>query len=99
MSGVILNEGFSYLIMMFYLCRLASYFGNQMLGVNMFQSNLSAFAIALVGMASFGSGGAASTSTILLMIDAMIGLESFRRGNTRRILNYLSVRIPGLSRL
>ena len=70
-----------------------------MLGVNMFQSNLSAFAIALVGMASFGSGGAASTSTILLMIDAMIGLESFRRGNTRRILNYLSVRIPGLSRL
>ena len=65
----------------------------------MFQSNLSAFAIALVGMASFGSGGAASTSTILLMIDAMIGLESFRRGNTRRILNYLSVRIPGLSRL
>ena len=70
-----------------------------MLGVNMFQSNLSAFAIALVGMASFGSGGAASTSTILLMIDAMIGLESFRRGNTRGILNYLSVRIPGLSRL
>lgn len=58
MSGVILGEGYSYLILMFYLCRFASFLGNQMLGVNMFQSNLSAFVIAMAGLASFGQGGA-----------------------------------------
>ena len=51
----------------------------------MFQSNLSAFIFSILGLTTMGSGGFAAANTFLLMIDSFIGLESFRRGNTRRI--------------
>ncbi len=65
----------------------------------MFQSNLSAFIFSLLGLTQLGSGGFAAANTMLLMMDSFVGLEDFRRGNTRRIQEYLSVRIPGLHRL
>jgi len=51
----------------------------------MAQSNLSAVVLALLGISALGSGGLANTSTLLLVVDSVIGLEMFRRGNMDRI--------------
>lgn len=80
--GTISHQGYSAVFLVFYLARLTQFVGKTVLGVQMLQSNMTAVVLAVLGMFSLGSGVYATIASIVLAIDAYIGLAVFTAKNS-----------------
>jgi len=75
--GAINLEGFSVIFLSFYVARLAQFFGKNILGLQMWQSNMTCLVLAVLGMMSFGSGTFSNIAAVLLLVDSYIGMTIF----------------------
>ena len=87
--GSLTNQGYCKIFLAFYVMRLAQYIGDTIFGVKMFQSNMTALVLAILGIFSFGRGVYASSATVILIIDAYIGLALFSMKNSLKIHEFL----------
>lgn len=74
---------------MFYLLKLTQFVGNTVFGVKMFQSNMTAVILAALGLFTLGKGSFATISTILLILDAYIGLALYTQKYSIKIQAFL----------
>lgn len=75
--GSVNNEGFCSLFLAFYMTRLMQFLFKTVLGAQMFQSNMTCVALAIIGLSTFGNGFFASISSIILVADALLGTAIF----------------------
>ena len=87
--GSIANQGYCKIFLAFYLMRLAQFVGDTVFGVKMFQSNMTALVLAILGIFSLGRGVYASSATLILIVDAYIGLALFCMKNSLKVQEYL----------
>ena len=83
--GSISHQGYCAIFLAFYLARLTQFVGKTVFGVQMMQSNMTAFVLAVLAMFSLGSGVYATFASIILALDAYIGLALFTAKNSNKI--------------
>jgi hypothetical protein len=59
------------------MARLIQFFKTTVVGINMLQSNMACVILATIGCLNLGSGSFSNISTVILVIDAYIGLTLF----------------------
>jgi len=74
----------------FYILRMTQFYSNTVFGVKMFQSNMIAVILAILGVFSLGSGMYATIATVILVIDAYIGVALFTAKNSQKIHKFMS---------
>lgn len=83
--GAISHHGYCAIFLAFYIARLSQFVGKTVFGVQMLQSNMTAVVLAVLAMFSLGSGVYATLATIILALDAYIGLALFTAKNSKKI--------------
>jgi uncharacterized membrane protein len=89
--GSVQGDMISVLIATFYMMRLMQFIFNTGLGIQIAQSNMGCVLLAMYGLVNFTSGTFSSISTILLFLDAYVGLYIFsteKEGDFCKYLNY-----------
>ena len=76
--GTVNREGLSYVFLAFYATRLMQFLFKTVLGAQMFQSNMSCVALAVIGLSTqVGQGPFVTAASIVMTADALLGSAIF----------------------
>ena len=76
--GTVNSEGLSYVFLAFYVTRLMQFLFKTVLGAQMFQSNMSCVALAIIGLSTqVGQGPFVTAASIVMTADALLGSAIF----------------------
>ena len=78
MVGTVNGEGLSYIFLAFSLTRLMQFLFKTVLGAQMFQSNMSCVALAIIGLSTqVGQGPFVTAASMVMTADALLGAAIF----------------------